>query len=196
MIAWTNFAILLFSAMLFLYFYIRSVSPAGLEMVVGPQAYEQCRRDRLIAAGFELLMTINYVIYIFFPLPLRLPRQFPWAWWVSIIIAIAIGIPAVLLLARGIRDAGEETLRPRKEQGLFSGIYEKIRHPQAVGEVLIWWVLAFALHSPFLALFSFFFIPVFLIMCWAEEQDLLLRFGASYAAYCQRTGAFLPRRKT
>ncbi len=195
MIAWANFAILLFSAMLFLYFYIRSVSPAGLELVVGPRAYEQCRRDRLIAAGFELLVTINYVVYIFFPLPLRLPRQFPWAWWVSFLVALAIGIPALALMVRGVQDAGEETLRPTKEQPLFGGIYTKIRHPQAVGEVFIWWVLAFVLHSPFLALFSFFFIPVFLIMCWAEEQDLLLRFGESYASYCRCTGAFIPRRK-
>lgn len=195
MIAWANFAILLFSSMFFLYFYVRSVSPAGLEMVVGPGAYEQCRRDRLISAGFELLVTINYVVYIFFPLPLRLPRQFPWAWWVSFLIALAIGIPALALMARGVQDAGEETLRPTKEQPLFEGIYKRIRHPQAVGEVFIWWVLAFVLHSPFLALFSFFFIPVFLIMCWAEEQDLLLRFGESYANYCQRTGAFWPRRR-
>jgi methanethiol S-methyltransferase len=195
MIAWANFATLLFSAMLFLYFYIRSVSPAGLELVVGHRAYEQCRRDRLISAGFELLVTINYVVYIFFPLPLRLPRQFPWAWWVSFLIALAIGIPALALMARGVQDAGEETLRPTKEQPLFEGIYKRIRHPQAVGEVFIWWVLAFVLHSPFLALFSFFFIPVFLIMCWAEEQDLLLRFGESYANYCQRTGAFWPRRR-
>jgi len=195
MIAWANFATLLFSVMLFLYFYIRSVSPAGLEMVLGSRAYEQCRRDRLIAAGFELLVTINYVVYIFFPLPLRLPRQFPWAWWVSFLVALAICIPALALMVRGVQDAGEETLRPTKEQPLFGGIYQKIRHPQAVGEVFIWWVLAFVLHSPFLALFSFFFIPVYLIMCWAEEQDLLLRFGESYANYCRRTGAFWPYRQ-
>jgi protein-S-isoprenylcysteine O-methyltransferase Ste14 len=164
-------------------------------MIIGPRAYEQCRRDRLISAGFELLVTINYVIYIFFPLPLRLPRQFPWPWWVSFLIALAIGIPALVLMVRGIQAAGKETLRPTEEQPLFGGIYQKIRHPQAVGEVFIWWVLAFLLHSPFLALFSFFFIPVFLIMCWAEEQDLLLRFGESYATYSQRTGAFWPRRR-
>ncbi len=110
-------------------------------------------------------------------------------------IALAIGIPAIALMIQGVRDAGEETLRPRKEQPLFGGIYEKIRHPQAVGEVFIWWVLAFILNSPFLALFSFFFIPIFLIICWVEEQDLLLRFGESYASYCQRTGAFWPRRQ-
>lgn len=195
MIAWTNFAVLLFSSLFFLYFYVRSVSPAGREMVIGPQAYEMCRTDRLIAMGFELVTTVNYVVYFFFPLPLRLPRQFPWSWWVSILIALAIGIPAITLMVKGMREAGEEALSPQKGQKLFGGIYNKIRHPQAVGEVFLWFVIAFLLHSPFLVLFSFFYFPIFLVLCWAEEQDLLLRFGDSYAEYCRRTGAFIPKRE-
>lgn len=195
MIAWTNFAVLLFSSLFFLYFYVRSVSPAGREMVVGPRAYEMCRTDRLIAMGFELVTTVNYVVYFFFPLPLRLPRQFPWSWWVSILIALAIGIPAITVMVRGMREAGEEALSPQRGQKLFGGIYNRIRHPQAVGEVFLWFVIAFLLHSPFLVLFSFFYFPIFLILCWAEEQDLLLRFGDSYAEYCRRTGAFFPKRE-
>ncbi|MGW8250170.1 MAG: methyltransferase family protein [Anaerolineales bacterium] len=193
MIAWANFAILLFSSLLFLYFYVRSVSPAGREMVVGPQAYEMCRWDRVIAIGFELMTTVNYVVYVFFPLPMRLPRQFPWPWWASILIALVIGIPAIALMVIGMRDAGEEALHPIKGQELFGGIYRHIRHPQAVGEVFLWWVIAFMLNSPFLVLFSFFYVPIFLILCWAEEQDLLLRYGKSYADYCRRTGAFFPK---
>lgn len=194
MIAWTNFAILLSSSLFFLYFYVRSVSPAGRAFVIGPKAYEMCSRDRIVASGFELITVINYVIYFFFPLPMRLPRQFPWPWWVSILIAAAIGIPSIALMVVGLRDAGEEALRPKKEHTLFGGIYEKIRHPQAVGEVFVWWVIAFMLNSPFLVLFSFFYIPIFLILCWAEEQDLLLRYGESYAEYMQHTGAFIPKR--
>ena len=156
MIAWANFAILLFSVMLFLYFYIRSVSPAGLEMVVGPRAYEQCRRDRLIAAGFELLVTINYVVYIFFPLLLRLPRQFPWAWWVSFLIALAIGIPALVLMVRGVQDAGEETLRPTKEQPLFGGIYKK--NPSSPGCWRGIYLVGAGFRAPFTFPDSFFFL--------------------------------------
>lgn len=194
MIAWTNFAVLVGASMLMLYFYIRSVSPAGRELVIGPQAYEMCGRDRMIAMFFELVTTACYGVYYFYPLPLRLPRHFPWPWWVSILIALAIGIPAVALMVKGMRDAGEEALRPIKDQALFGGIYNRIRHPQAAGEVFLWWVVAFLLNSPFLVLFSFFYIPIFLIMSWAEEQDLLLRYGESYAAYCRKIGAFLPRR--
>lgn len=153
-----------------------------------------CARDRVIAMFFELMTTVSYVVYYFYPLPLRLPRHFPWPWGISILIALAIGIPAVALMVKGMRDAGEEALRPKKDQVLFGGIYDRIRHPQAAGEVFLWWVIAFLLNSPFLVLFSFFYIPIFLIMSWAEEQDLLLRYGESYAAYCRKTGAFFPRR--
>ena len=194
MIAWSNFAVLVASSMLLLYFYIRSVSPAGRELVVGSGAYEMCARDRVIAMFFELMTTVSYVVYYFYPLPLRLPRHFPWPWGISIFIALAIGIPAVALMVKGMRDAGEEALRPIKGQVLFGGIYDRIRHPQAAGEVFLWWVIAFLLNSPFLVLFSFFYIPIFLIMSWAEEQDLLLRYGERYAAYCRKTGAFFPRR--
>ena len=34
MIAWINFAVLLVASLLFLYFYVRSVSPAGTNLVL------------------------------------------------------------------------------------------------------------------------------------------------------------------
>lgn len=194
MIAWINFAVMLFASLLFLYFYVRSVSPATLEKVLGPRAYARCGRDRIIASVFEFVIAANYVVYYFYPLPVPLPERFPWDWWVSALIALAIAVPAGLLMAVGVRDAGEETLRPKKEHTLYGGIYAKLRHPQAVGEVFLWWVIAFLVHSPFLALFSFVYIPIFIMMCFAEEQDLLWRYGDTYADYCRRTGAFWPRR--
>ena len=42
MIAWINFAVLLLASILLLYFYVRSASPAGREMVIGPRAYQLC----------------------------------------------------------------------------------------------------------------------------------------------------------
>jgi protein-S-isoprenylcysteine O-methyltransferase Ste14 len=44
-----------------------------------------------------------------------------------------------------------------------------------------------------LALFSFVYFPIFLIMCWAEERDLILRYGDAYIAYYRKTGAFFPK---
>ena len=194
MVAWINFSILLFSSLAFLYFYMRSVSPAGRARIIGVNAYRMCYYDRVIAGAFELVITVNFILYYFFPLPTPLPERFPWPWWLSLLIAAMIGIPAMTLMLVGMRDAGEETLRPKQEHSMYAGIYRHIRHPQAVGEVFLFPMMAFLLHSPFLTLFSLIYFPIFILMCYAEEQDLLLRYGEAYAEYCQQTGAFWPKR--
>jgi len=94
----------------------------------------------------------------------------------------------------GLKDAGEESLAPKKEHVLYGGIYKKIRHPQAAGEVTLWWVAAFFLNSPYLALFSFIWLPVFYIFCWAEEKDLVIRYGDAYLEYRKNTGFIIPKR--
>jgi protein-S-isoprenylcysteine O-methyltransferase Ste14 len=195
-IAWINFASLLLAALLFLYFYVKSVSSAALEKKIGEVAYAKCTQYRIIASAFETIAAANYIVYFFYPLPLQLPQTFTWEWWISIIISIVIAIPGGYLWWRGTRDAGKETIVPSKEHTLYGGIYQKIRHPQAAGEVTYWWVLAFILNSPFLAIFSFIWIPIFYIMCWAEERDLVIRYGEKYLEYRRNTGFLIPKRNT
>jgi len=192
-IAWLNFATLIFASLWFLYFYVISVGPAALERLIGPIAYQKCGRYRIIAIIFEFITILNYIIYYFFPLQTPLPGKFPWPHWVSIFIGLLILLPSGYLMVRGMIDAGEEAARPRKDHKMYAGIYNKIRHPQAAGEVFLWWVMAFFLHSPFLVVFSFIFIPIFLLLCWTEEHDLVLRFGDEYVKYHQNTGAFWPK---
>ncbi|MEJ2739280.1 MAG: methyltransferase, partial [Dehalococcoidia bacterium] len=193
MIAWINFAVLIISALLFLYFYVKSVSPAALEKKIGEVAYIKCKRYRLIASGFELIALTDYVVYFFYPLPVSLPPTFHWNYWISVAIACAIGIPGTFLMLWGLKDAGAESLTPDKHNALFGGIYNKIRHPQATGEVTLWWVAAFLLNSPFLALFSFIWLPVFYMLCWAEERDLVIRYGDAYLEYRKNTGFIIPK---
>jgi protein-S-isoprenylcysteine O-methyltransferase Ste14 len=195
MIAWINIAVLVVSTLLTLIFYVRSAGPAALEKSIGLIAYQKCTRYRLVASAFMTLASINYVIYFFFPLPLPLPATFPWPWWLSALIAVVIAVPSGYVWYRGMKDAGEETMIVKKEHTMYGGIYEKIRHPQALGELPFWWVIAFLLHSPFLVLYSFIWIPVFVIMCLAEERDLVLRYGEDYEEYRQRTGFLIPRRQ-
>jgi protein-S-isoprenylcysteine O-methyltransferase Ste14 len=95
----------------------------------------------------------------------------------------------------GLRDAGEEAMRPQKDHVMYAGIYNRIRHPQAAGEVFLWLVLAILLNSPFLAVFSLTYFPIFVLLCWAEEQDLQFRYGEPYAAYCRQTGTFWLKRR-
>ncbi len=193
MIPWLNFGILIASSFLFTLFYVKSVSPATLERRIGPSAYQRCATYRVISSVFMFIVAVNYILYHWFPLPLPLPRTFPWPWWVSAGIAVLIAVPSQYLMIRGVKDAGEETMKPKREHTMYGGIYTRIRHPQAVGEFPLWWVLAFLLNSPFLVLYSFVWIPVFVRMCWAEERDLLIRYGQAYAEYRDRTGLLFPR---
>jgi len=39
-----------------------------------------------------------------------------------------IAAPSLYLMYRGIKDAGKETMAPRKEQTMYGGICELIRH--------------------------------------------------------------------
>jgi hypothetical protein len=85
-------------SLLLLYYYVRSVSPAGRARTAGPRAYADAGRDRVVASVFELLAAASYVVYFFCPLPVPLPRTFPWPWPVSILVAVLIGIPACALM--------------------------------------------------------------------------------------------------
>ncbi|MGQ9722984.1 MAG: methyltransferase family protein [Candidatus Jordarchaeum sp.] len=194
MIAWINFSSMIVAALLLLYFYVKSVRPAALEKKIGKKAYHKCTQYRTIASVFMIVALINYVVYFLYPLPLPLPRTFPWDWWISIVIGVLIAIPGGYLWFRGIKDAGEGTMVTKKEHKLYGGIYQRIRHPQAAGEITFWWVAAFILNSPFLALFSLIWISVFYVMCRAEETDLVIRYGEEYLNYKRDTGFIILKR--
>lgn len=194
MIELLNIIALIFSTLLFLFFYVKSVSPAQLEKKIGEIAYPKCKTYRIVAGVFEGITVINYVIYFFYPLSLGIPLVFPWPWTISILVAILILIPSFYLMIIGMRDAGRETLEPKKEHKLYGGIYETIRHPQAIGEAFMWIPIALFLNSPFLVLYSFVWIPILYIMCLAEERDLVIRYGTPYLEYRDRVGFLIPKR--
>ena len=194
MIAWINFIILLLATILTVFYYVKSAGPAALEQKIGPSAYAKCTRYRTLSGIFMGLAGVNYVVYAFYPLALPLPRVFPWHYWVSALIAVIIAIPSGMIWVRGMMDAGEETILVKKEHKLYNGIYQKIRHPQAAGEVWYWWVFAFLCNSPFLVIYSIIWLLLFHWMSKAEERDLLIRYGDSYKIYLENTGMYFPKR--
>ncbi|MBN1877250.1 MAG: hypothetical protein JXA33_23710 [Anaerolineae bacterium] len=197
MLGWLNFVVLVISSIVFSVLYVLSVRPAHLEQKIREQAYRRCGQYRLIGMIPMGIASINYVLYHWYPLPIDpLPARFPWPYGVSVLIAVAVGVPALILMIRGVRDAGKEALTPDKSHTMYGGIYRKIRHPQAVGEAPLWIVMALLLNSPFLAAFSLLYLGVW---CWwsvEEEKDLLLRYGQAYADYRARTGMFWPKRQS
>ena len=196
MIEWINLSILSISTIGMAYYYIKSVSPAKLEKKIGEIAYKKCGNYRIIASIFESITIINFILYFFFPLPIILPRYFLWDYWISVVISITILIPCLYIIYVGLKDAGREALFPDKKHTLYAGIYLKIRHPQALGEVFVWWAAALLLNSPFLFLYSIIWFPIFYWFCKAEEKDLELRYGESYSSYKERTGMFFPKKKS
>lgn len=195
MIAWINFTVLLLATFLTVVYYVKSAGPAALERRIGPAAYVKCTRYRIASAILMTVVGVNYVLYAFYPIPLPLPRVFPWPYWVSALIALIIAIPSGILFAWGMKDAGEETMRVKKEHKLYGGIYQKIRHPQAAGEVWYWWVFAFLCNSPFLVIYSIIWLPLFHLMSRAEERDLLIRYGKDYRTYMKSTGMYFPKKQ-
>lgn len=193
--AWINFGSLLISGALMCLFYLLSVRPAAMEQKIGEKAYRLSGIFRLICTFFMLGIAVNYYLYPRYPLPFDpFPAHFPWPYAVSVAVAVFIAIPSLYLEIRSSLDAKSEALLPDKSHTLYGGIYQKIRHPMALGELPLWWVMAFLFNSPFLVLFSLVWIPVWIWWCVAEEKDLVLRYGAPYEAYRQRTGMFWPKR--
>ena len=195
MIAELNFVSLLVFMGITVVFYVKSVGPAALEQEIGEIAYEKCAWYRKIASIAFYLIFVNYVIYYFYPLTTPLPSHFPWDYIITASIATVILIPSLYLMYRGVKDAGEETLTPKKEHTLYGGIYETVRHPQALGEVWVALTIALYLNSPLLALISLFYFPAFYYFCIAEERDLVIRYGQAYVEYRERTPMFIPRLK-
>ncbi|UCH11615.1 MAG: hypothetical protein JSU61_06915, partial [Fidelibacterota bacterium] len=75
MLPWLNFISLVVATVLFLYLYVLSVSPAAMERRIGPRAWRRCMWLRVAAGFFEFVIVANYVLYLFYPLPIGLPEH-------------------------------------------------------------------------------------------------------------------------
>ena len=192
-VSYVNFVALLVSSAIFTIFYVKSVKPAELERSIGVEVYARCKWYRLVSGFFMTLAAIHYVVFWYYPLPGLPPNlvEFPWQYHISVYIALLLTLPFSYIMWIGMRDAGEETMTPKKDHELYSGgIYDHMRHPQAVGEFPLWFTFALLGHSPFLTLFSFLYLPVWYYFSIEEEKDLVLRYGKPYEAYRRRVGWF------
>jgi len=176
------------------YFYIKSVRPAALEKQIGSRAWPLSARYRQVSGIFMGINMLFYILYFLYPLP-GLVRVFPWDYPLSVLLAILIGVPSGYIMFRAIYDAGEEAMTPKKEHRMYRGIYTRIRHPMALGELQFVWVISLLLNSPVLLILSVVWVPVFYQMCIYEEKDLVLRYGDSYVKYMRTTGRFIPKKR-
>ncbi len=159
----------------------------------GEQAWKDCKILRSLAGLFEFITIVNILLWVWFPIP-SLNWIIHQNIGVGIGICIAIVVPGFIIIFKGIKDAGFESLRPLGETEMFGGIYNYIRHPQTLGEFPIFIAIAFAVNSWFLVLLMSVLVVIYTpIMIHYEEKDLIKRFGDKYREYQQRTGALFPK---
>jgi protein-S-isoprenylcysteine O-methyltransferase Ste14 len=189
-----NFTVLIISFFIMGYVYIISIQPMKRAEKRGDKAWKECKIFRSVGGFFELVSVINLILWIWYPLPLFDEWKINENIWIGIIIGLIIMIPCLIILMKGVIDAGSETLSPSKETEMYGGIYNYIRHPQSLGEFPLFVAISFMLNSWFLILISAVVIIVYIpIMINFEEKDLIRRFGDKYMEYKERTGALFPK---
>lgn len=191
-----NFITLLFSFFLLAFLYILSLQPMKKIEKYGDKAWKYCKNLRAISIIFELISIVNLILWNWYPLPIIGEWIIYSNIWVGITIALIFFIPCIIIMTKGMLDAGTESISPSKDTDMYGGIYNYIRHPQALGEFPIYILIGFAFNSWFLVIISTIFIVIYTpIMIYYEEQDLLRRFGDKYLKYQKRTGALFPKRR-
>jgi protein-S-isoprenylcysteine O-methyltransferase Ste14 len=193
-VAIINFSSLIISFFIMGYTYIISIQPMKRAEKRGDKAWKECKTFRSVGGIFELISVINLILWIWYPLPLLGEWRISSNIWVGLIIGLCMLVPCLILVGKGVIDAGSETLSPSKETEMYGGIYNHIRHPQSLGEFPLFVALGFMLNSWFFVLISLIFIIVYIpIMIHFEEKDLVRRFGDKYKEYQEHTGALFPK---
>lgn len=193
LIAWTNILILNILTILCWWFYIRSVLPVTRAEKIGDRAWKLAKRDRVLSGIFMGVMTLNIILWLWFPIP-----ELAWVvhpnWLVSILIGVVLAVIFTPIWLKGIKDAGRETMEPSASTKMYGGIYTHIRHPQALGEMPWFVIIPLFLNSLFLVIWAtVMIIIVSPIIIYYEEKDLIKRFGDEYREYRNRTGALFPK---
>lgn len=193
MFPWINFICLITCIFLFCFFYTLSIIPKKREEKIGKKAWKQCGYFRIIAGGLEFVISLNIFLWIWFPIQ-NLDWMIHSNKWVGIAICVVIVVPGLIIMFKGIKDAGSETYQPSDQTTMYGGIYKYIRHPQTLGEFPLFIAFGFFVNSWFLVVVLTAFVITYVpIMIHFEEKDLIRRFGESYKKYQAETGAFLPK---
>lgn len=188
-----NFISLNVSAILSFYVYTLSIMPVTREQKKGKKAWKESNRLRILADIIWILFILNFILWIWFPVKsLNLPISQD---YISLlIISIIFMVPFIIITFKAVKDAGSETVITSKENEMYGGIYNYIRHPQMLGASPLILLICCLLNSIILLTwFSILIVIIVPIVIHFEEKDLLMRFGELYKEYQGRTGAIIPK---
>lgn len=180
--------LILIGTILFSVLYTISLQPKTLSLRVGEKAFRLCGRIRFVSMIFELAVVAGYVLFALggrCDLPLSSGNALP-----TRIVGASVAFVCLSFMTYATIKAGSESASPRQETTLHHGIYDFMRHPQTLGEMLSWFGISIALNSLTLLLYSLVWLPLFIGFTVIEDNDLALRFGESYRVYSRGVGIF------
>jgi protein-S-isoprenylcysteine O-methyltransferase Ste14 len=188
LISLISIALILVGSLLFSMLYMVSLQPKSLSLRLGPRAYRCCGIIRYAAMLFEMMTVGGYILFTFGTafnyrltggnsLPIRLAGA-------------AVTLAALSFMAYAMAHAGGESAVPSSDTTLHHGIYDFMRHPQTLGEMLSWFGISMVLNSLTLLVYSVIWVPVFMGFTIVEDNDLSVRFGEEFIRYAERVGPF------
>jgi protein-S-isoprenylcysteine O-methyltransferase Ste14 len=197
MFEYINLAILIISIVLFSILYTLSTLPKTLSEKMGEKSWQRCKTFRFVAIIFEFISLVNLILWVWDPMKIEAVKwEISSKWWVGVIVGGIIVVIGVILMVKGMLDAGSETHTPSEETKMYGGIYNKVRHPQTLGEMPMFPAIAFIVNSWFLVILMTAYILIYTpIMIYFEERDLVKRFGDEYRQYQKEVGVLLPKLK-
>ncbi|MGY5874255.1 MAG: hypothetical protein RTU30_00790 [Candidatus Thorarchaeota archaeon] len=194
-LAWVNLVSLIVSGFLFAILSILSTMPITLSERRGEKAWNECRWLRLTSFVFAMIMIVNTILWVWFPVP-----ELVWTTGLDFVtrffMVAIVSTPSLVICRKAMKDAGEEMNYPLKETKLHGGIYNHVRHPGIWGEMPIYVWVALVVDSLFLVVWMTIYIVLYSgINIYFEEIDLVKRFGTEYEEYRERTGMLIPKWK-
>jgi len=118
-------------------------------------------------------------------------------WWPIGILGAAMGIGGLVIRYHAFTTLGRfftRTLQQTDQHALVTtGIYQHIRHPGYLSDILIFWGAGLAMNNGIVtAILVVLFVPAYLYRIRVEEQMLTDAFGEEYRAYQASSARLIP----
>jgi len=115
---------------------------------------------------------------------------------VHVIVALPFIIAFTIIESIAVKAVSMKTATTHSvEKLIFTGIYSIIRHPQHLGQLLLFIGMTVLFSGLYSLIFFPFYIIIIIILSKKEEKELIIEFGDEYKRYRERVPMIIPRLK-